>query len=63
MNRYKEKYSGASSSQSAAGNKRPHDPARENGPAGAAQAGTGTSRKPGIIDRIKRLFGIGGKPE
>jgi hypothetical protein len=59
MNRYKEKYAGASAGQPSAGDKRPRDGAKKTGPAGTAQSSTAPSRRPGILDRIKKLFGVG----
>lgn len=59
MNRYKEKYAGTPSGQPTAGDKRPHDAARKKGPTAGTQPGAVPSGRPGILDRIKRLFGVG----
>lgn len=60
MNQYKEKYSGSSSGQSAPVVKSQQAASSGKRQAGGTQPGTGPSKRPGILDRIKRLFG-GGK--
>jgi hypothetical protein len=60
MNRYKEKYAGGTSGQSTPGGKQQQVTSSGKGQAGGARQGTGPTKRPGILDRIKRLFG-GGK--
>jgi ATP-dependent RNA helicase RhlB len=64
MSRYKEKYAGPSSGQPATEDKRPRaapkdTSPRQGSPAGSSGSRTQSTRQPGILERIKRLFGLG----
>jgi hypothetical protein len=63
MNRYKEKYAGSTSGQPATADKRPSaaqgKSTRQGSPAGTPPTQTPSTRQPGILERIKRLFGLG----